>query len=96
MPRILQIFAKIAIGIAVVIAVTAGSAQAEPQEISCAREIGAKRAKILVRRCIEVSPATHPPCNAQNPCALIKGEIERGCRFGKPEEPFCKEYAPRP
>jgi len=67
-------------------------ARAEPTEISCARDIGAKRAKILVKRCIEASPATHPPCNAANPCSLITDEITRGCAFGKPEAPFCKEY----
>ena len=46
---------------------------------TCAREIGRRPAAVLVRRCRDVSPATHPPCNALNPCALIRDEIARGC-----------------
>src|SRR5690606_10573611 len=33
----------------------------------------------LVQRCIAVSPATRPPCNAANPCDQIQGEIDRSC-----------------
>ncbi|MCA9720523.1 MAG: hypothetical protein KC468_38025 [Myxococcales bacterium] len=44
---------------------------------SCAEERGAAAAAELVARCVQVSPATHPPCNAANPCSLIKDEIER-------------------
>jgi len=44
-----------------------------------------------------VSPATHPPCNADNPCALIISEIKRGCGFftpgSTPKAPaFCRNY----
>lgn len=46
---------------------------------SCAAEIGQKAADKLVKRCIAVSPATHPPCNAANSCALVKDEIARSC-----------------
>jgi hypothetical protein len=46
---------------------------------TCSREIGRRPAAVLVRRCRDVSPATHPPCNALNPCALIRDEIARGC-----------------
>ncbi|MBN6149019.1 hypothetical protein JR065_01600 [Xanthomonas sp. AmX2] len=28
---------------------------------------------------MEVSPATHPPCNAANSCALVEDEIARSC-----------------
>ncbi|PHP20845.1 hypothetical protein CG471_05080 [Sphingobium sp. IP1] len=31
--------------------------------------------------CRNVSPATHPPCNAANSCALIEDKIARGCAF---------------
>jgi len=55
----------------------AGAAAAAPR--TCAREIGRAAAATLVRRCRDVSPATHPPCNALNPCALIRDEIARGC-----------------
>src|SRR5688500_10379960 len=44
---------------------------------SCLAEVGADASARLVQRCIAVSPATHPPCNAANPCAMIQGEIDR-------------------
>lgn len=46
---------------------------------SCAAEIGAAAAEKRVRICINVSPATHPPCNAANSCAMIEDEIARSC-----------------
>ena len=46
---------------------------------ACRDEIGAQAAGRLVQRCIAVSPATHPPCNAANPCELIQDEITRSC-----------------
>lgn len=46
---------------------------------SCLAEIGPDASARLVQRCIAVSPATHPPCNAANPCAMIQGEIDRSC-----------------
>ncbi len=45
----------------------------------CLAELGAAASARLVERCIAVSPATHPPCNAANPCALIQSEIDRAC-----------------
>jgi len=53
---------------------------------SCAEDIGAAASAKLVRRCIAVSPATHPPCNALNECAAIQGEIERSCAMYGPGE----------
>ena len=53
---------------------------------TCAEDIGAAASAKLVQRCIAVSPATHPPCNAQNECALIQGEIDRSCAMYKPGE----------
>jgi hypothetical protein len=53
---------------------------------SCSADIGAAAAAKLVERCIAVSPATHPPCNAQNECALIQGEIDRSCALYGPNE----------
>jgi hypothetical protein len=47
---------------------------------SCAAEMGAA-ARRLVDLCISVSPASHPPCNAANSCAMIEDEIARGCAF---------------
>ncbi len=60
---------------------------------SCAQERGAVRANELVQQCLEVSPATHPPCNIQNACSLIEGEITRGCKLLDSDKPdFCKNY----
>jgi hypothetical protein len=47
--------------------------------IACSAEIGAKAAAALVAQCRAVSPATHPPCNAANSCAMIRNEVARGC-----------------
>ena len=55
-------------------------------ETACAVELGQTASARLVERCIAVSPATHPPCNAANPCALIRDEIDRSCAmFGEGE-----------
>ncbi len=53
---------------------------------SCLSDIGADASARLVERCIAVSPATRPPCNAANPCALIQGEIDRACAMYGPGE----------
>ena len=58
------------------------SMKAEPVAVSetpCRTAIGEKASARLVARCIAVSPATRPPCNAANPCDLIQGEIDRSC-----------------
>lgn len=47
--------------------------------LSCAQEIGAAAAAARAKVCRNVSPATHPPCNAANSCALIEDEIARSC-----------------
>jgi hypothetical protein len=48
-------------------------------DASCAQQMGQQRAAQLARECRQVSPATHPPCNAANSCAMIIDELERGC-----------------
>lgn len=53
---------------------------------TCLDAIGATASARLVQRCIAVSPATRPPCNAANPCALIQGEIDRSCDMYAPGE----------
>lgn len=53
---------------------------------ACASEMGAAASARLVARCIAVSPATRPPCNAANPCDLIQGEIDRSCAMYGPGE----------
>lgn len=57
----------------------AGTAAAAPSLISCEAQLGPGPARALANRCRAVSPATHPPCNAANSCALIRDEIARGC-----------------
>ncbi len=47
--------------------------------LACRADIGAVAADHLVARCRAVSPATHPPCNVANSCALIGDEIARSC-----------------
>lgn len=47
--------------------------------ISCAADIGEAAARKIVAQCRAVSPATRPPCNAANSCAMIRNEVARGC-----------------
>lgn len=58
-------------------------ASATDEQISCRKELGKKKAAVYVRQCIQISPASHPPCNDLNPCSMIKDEIKRGCELGK-------------
>ena len=60
--------------------------------VSCLNDIGAEAAQRLVDRCLAVSPATRPPCNAANPCEMIQGEIDRSCDMyaaGETRPPAC-------
>jgi hypothetical protein len=60
---------------------------------TCLNAVGIERSRQLVNECIQVSPATHPPCNAQNACSLIVNEIKRGCALiGQGAPGFCAEY----
>jgi hypothetical protein len=60
---------------------------------SCTSEVGARQANVYVTQCREVSPATRPPCNAANACALIISEIKRGCEFLTNNAPaYCAQY----
>ncbi len=60
----------------------------------CRETVGPIRAETYVHQCLEVSPATHPPCNAANSCGLIVSEIQRGCRLLMASErpAFCAPY----
>ena len=73
----------------------AAALPARAAEQSCAEEVGQERAEIYADQCLIVSPATHPPCNTENPCALIFEEIERGCALireaGEDVPEFCDE-----
>lgn len=55
------------------------SALVRAEARSCAAELGTGAAARRVEVCRAVSPATHPPCNAANSCAMIEDEIARSC-----------------
>ena len=60
---------------------------------TCLSDIGKAASDRLVQRCIMVSPATHPPCNAANSCQMIQDEIDRACAMYRPGETKPKECA---
>lgn len=62
-------------------------------ERPCRETLGEAASARLVQRCIAVSPATRPPCNAANPCDLIQGEIDRSCAMYGPDDQKPKECA---
>jgi hypothetical protein len=62
------------------------SCNVHAEEKSCATQMGKKQSEMLVKWCINVSPATHPPCNSANACNLITDEIKRGCALLKNEK----------
>jgi hypothetical protein len=56
----------------------------------CAKMVGKQVANELVKRCVQVSPGTHAPCNAQNSCKVMEDEIQRGCQsLGANAPAFC-------
>jgi len=64
---------------------------------TCEEEAGPDLAAIYVEQCLEVSPATHPPCNVENSCELIQDELARGCALLASDSPelvpdYCAEY----
>jgi hypothetical protein len=70
-----------------------GSAADVSTKGTCLNAVGIERSRQLVNECLQVSPATHPPCNAQNACSLIVDEIKRGCGLiGQGAPGFCAEY----
>lgn len=74
--------------------VEASAKPARPETQSCLQSRGAAQARTLVRQCIQVSPASRPPCNDANPCDLIIDEIGRGCAMLTTAVPqFCRLYA---
>ena len=75
------------------IAPPAAAAGGGDSTIPCIQAVGAERSKKLVEECLQVSPATHPPCNSQNSCQLIIDEIKRSCSLlGQSKPGFCDEY----
>ena len=65
----------------------------EAEDKTCLKEVGKARSDQMVKQCLQVSPATHPPCNAQNSCELITDEIRRSCQLlGQDGPGFCSGY----
>lgn len=64
--------------------------------LSCAADIGAAAAAQLARSCRKVSPATRPPCNVANSCAMIQDEIARSCALFDGEGPAMAGCGPDP
>ena len=70
-----------------------GASAAPSTTGTCLNAVGIERSRQLVNECLQVSPATHSPCNAQNACSLIVDEIKRGCALiGQGAPGFCAEY----
>jgi hypothetical protein len=60
---------------------------------TCLQQVGKARSDQMVKQCLQVSMATHPPCNAQNSCELIEDEIRRNCQLmGRDGPSFCAGY----
>ncbi|MBZ9761404.1 DUF1311 domain-containing protein [Mesorhizobium sp. CA8] len=81
---------------------TAGAAPAKPAPAQssqndtkpCVQSAGKAKSDQYVSQCIQVSPATNPPCNGQNACSMMIDEIKRGCAMIGNDNPpgFCSAY----
>ncbi|AZO31186.1 lysozyme inhibitor LprI family protein [Mesorhizobium sp. M1B.F.Ca.ET.045.04.1.1] len=60
----------------------------------CVQSAGKAKSDQYVSQCIQVSPATNPPCNGENACSMMIDEIKRGCAMiGNNNPPaFCSAY----
>ncbi|CDX41141.1 conserved exported hypothetical protein [Mesorhizobium sp. SOD10] len=60
----------------------------------CVQSAGKAKSDQYVSQCIQVSPATNPPCNGQNACSMMIDEIKRGCAMIGNDNPpaFCSAY----
>jgi hypothetical protein len=68
-------------------------ADKKAKDKTCLQTAGKARAEQMVKECLKVSPATHPPCNVQNSCELMTDEIRRSCALLGLEAPsFCNGY----
>ncbi|AZO25391.1 DUF1311 domain-containing protein [Mesorhizobium sp. M1E.F.Ca.ET.045.02.1.1] len=74
---------------------TAAPAKASPNDTRpCVQSAGKAKSDQYVSQCVQVSPATHPPCNGQNACSMMIDEIKRGCAMIGADNPpaFCSAY----
>jgi hypothetical protein len=56
--------------------------------VACRDEIGPAAAKRLAAQCRDASPASHPPCNVANPCAMMRAEVARSCQLFAASRPL--------
>ena len=77
-----------------VVMLTSGAAMGA--DSSCRATAGAQKSAELVQQCKAISEATHPPCNADNPCSMMVEEIARWCRIRRESHiaapAFCGQY----
>jgi hypothetical protein len=80
------------LAVALLMVAVASPSSGQPQSnrgvVACRDEIGPAAAKRLAAQCRDASPATHPPCNVANPCAMMREEIERSCRLFEASSPL--------
>ena len=63
------------------------------EDKTCLQQVGKARSDQMVKQCLQVTMATHPPCNAQNSCEMITEEIRRNCQMlGRDGPTFCAGY----
>jgi Protein of unknown function (DUF3011) len=88
--------ADFAVGVAPARAKTGDSdadSERKATDKTCLQTAGKARAEQLAKQCLQVSPATHPPCNPQNSCEVMTDEIRRSCALLGFEAPsFCDGY----
>ncbi|WP_292324773.1 lysozyme inhibitor LprI family protein [Mesorhizobium sp.] len=75
-------------------ATTAPAKASQNDTRPCVQSAGKAKSDQYVSQCIQVSPATHPPCNGQNACGMMIDEIKRGCAMIGNDNPpaFCSSY----
>lgn len=71
-----------------------GPAASQNDTRPCVKSAGKAKSDQYVSQCIQVSPATNPPCNGQNACSMMIDEIKRGCAMIDKNNPpgFCSDY----
>lgn len=60
---------------------------------ACSQAVGLQKAKEIADHCLDMSGATHPPCNVENSCNMMIEEIRQGCAASGADAPkYCANY----
>lgn len=60
---------------------------------TCSQAVGLQQAKEIADHCLDMSGASHPPCNVENSCSMMIEEIRRGCAASGADAPkYCANY----